>query len=193
MEDLSLHLLDIVENTTAAGATLVEIYVRQDSEKNRLSITVRDNGRGMDLDMLARVRDPFTTTRTTRRVGLGIPLLEQACHEAEGHLDIMSEPGSGTEVTAIFRVNHIDCKPLADIGLTLVTLIAGNPDIDFKYESNIDGDKITMDTREIKTELDGIDIADPEVLALIRNLFQKRRVNSSRHTAGGQINGEIED
>ena len=143
--------------------------------------------------MLAKVRDTFTKTRTTRHVGLGIPLLEQACHEAQGHLDILSEPGLGTEVTAVFRVNHIDCKPLADIGLTLVTLIAGNSDIDFRYESNIDGEKIIVDTREIKTELDGVDIADPEVLALIRNLFQKRRVNSSRHTAGGRINGEIED
>jgi len=193
MEDLSLHLLDIIENATAAGATLVEIGVFQDSNENELSIKVRDNGRGMERDMLAKVRDPFTTTRTTRRVGLGIPLLEQACHEAQGHLDILSEPGLGTEVTAVFRVNHIDCKPLADIGLTLVTLIAGNSDIDFRYESNIDGEKIIVDTREIKTELDGVDIADPEVLALIRNLFQKRRVNSSRHTAGGRINGEIED
>ena len=193
MEDLSLHLLDIVENATAAGATLVEIGVRQDSKKNELSITVRDNGRGMESDMLAKVRDPFTTTRTTRRVGLGIPLLEQACHEAQGRLDIMSEPGLGTEVTAVFQVDHIDCKPLADMGLTLVTLIAGNSDVDFRYESNIDGEKIIVDTREIKTELDGICIADPEVLALIRNLFKKRRASTNHHAAGGLINGKIED
>ncbi len=193
MEDLSLHLLDIVENATAAGATLVEIGVRQNSIKNELSITVRDNGRGMERDILAKVRDPFTTTRKTRRVGLGIPLLEQACHEAEGRLDIMSEPGLGTEVTAVFQVDHIDRKPLADIGATLVTLIVGNSDVDFRYESNIDGEKILLDTREIKAELDGIYIGDPEVLALIRNLFQKRRANPSRHTAGGRINGEIED
>jgi hypothetical protein len=171
MEDLSLHILDIVENGTAAGATRVEIAVRQDSDRDEFRITIQDNGRGMDREILARVCDPFTTTRTTRRVGMGMALLEQACRQAEGHLHVTSSPGQGTEVVATFRANHIDRKPLADIGSTLVTLITGHPDVDFRYESDIDGKETVVDTREIKAELEEVPITDPQVLALIRGQF----------------------
>lgn len=169
MEDLSLHILDVVENSTAAGATLVEIIVYRNSSEDILKITVKDNGRGMDEEMTRKITDPFVTTRTTRRVGMGIPLLAQSAREAEGSLVLKSKIGEGTEVTATFRYSHIDRKPLGDMGATMVTLILGNPDVDFRYESHIDGSVTEIDTREIKKELDGVNITEPAVLDLVRN------------------------
>jgi anti-sigma regulatory factor (Ser/Thr protein kinase) len=174
MEDLSLHILDIVENATNAGATLVEIYVKEETRRNLLEVVIRDNGRGMDPEVLKNVLDPFVTTRTTRRVGLGLPMLDQATKEANGSLTITSKPGQGTEVTAVFQANHIDRKPLGDMGSTMVSLIAGSPEVDFLYEADFDGERISLDTRTIKAEIDGVTtINDPAVLKLIRNLFKK--------------------
>ena len=173
MEDLSLHILDIVENSTSAGATLNEIYIIQDTISDILRITIKDNGRGMDSEMLRNVRDPFVTSRTTRRVGLGISMLDQSVREADGELILRSEPGRGTEVVATFKNSHIDRKPLGDMCFTIISLILGSPEIDFIYESDLDGHKISLNTREIKDELDGVSITSPEVIQLIRDLFEK--------------------
>jgi len=175
MEDLSLHILDIVENSTAAGATLVEIAILQDAGQDLLEVTIRDNGRGMDAQMVEKVRDPFVTTRTTRRVGLGISLLEQSTEEAEGSFDIQSEVGKGTTVVATFQLSHIDRKPMGDIGATMVSLIMGSPDIDFLYVDNLGGEETAIDTREIKEQLGGVSIAEPAVLELIKNTVNQRR------------------
>ena len=134
MEDLSLHIMDIVENSTAVGSTFIEIIINSDTKSNFLQIIIRDNGPGMDPEMLKNVRDPFVTTRTTRRVGLGISLLEQAAHEADGGLKLDSKLGEGTEISATFKLDHIDLKPLGNIGSTFVSIILGNPDIDFVYK-----------------------------------------------------------
>ena len=176
MEDLSLHILDIVENSLSAGATLVEIIICIDTKTDQLKISIRDNGKGMDKNMLNNVRDPFITTRTTRRVGLGISLLEQSAHEADGDIVISSELGKGTEIIATFKNSHIDRRPLGDIGSTIILLIHGNPDIDFIYETNYDGVEMKLDTREIKAELEGVSITTPAVLKLIRDLFQEMPV-----------------
>lgn len=176
MEDLSLHILDIAENSTSAGATLVEIFVREDTGKNIVEIVVRDNGKGMDEAAVEKVRDPFVTSRKTRRVGLGLPLLEQAAREAGGRLVITSEPDRKTEVIATFQANHIDRKPLGDMGATMISLIIGSPDIDFVYESDLDGENTRLDTREIKAVIGaGAAVNEPAVLQLIRNLFRKNR------------------
>ena len=172
MEDLSLHILDIVENSTAAGATRVEIEVREDEAADRLTLRIADNGRGMSPEMAAAVRDPFVTTRTTRRVGMGLALLDQAAREAQGALEIRSSPGRGTEVVATFRLSHIDRRPLGDMAETLVTLILGHPDVDFRYEAERGGEQTVVDTREIREQLEGVDIRDPAVLALIRKLLR---------------------
>jgi len=178
MQDLSLHILDIVENATEAGATLIEIYISEDKNKDLLQITIKDNGRGMDAAMVKGVKDPFMTTRTTRRVGMGLPLLEQAAKETGGNLLITSEPGKGTKVVATFQESHIDRKPVGDMGATLTTLIMGNPDLDFIYYSNLDGEEIGVDTRSIRDELNGsISINDPAVIRLIKDLFKNNREN----------------
>jgi hypothetical protein len=189
MEDLSLHILDIAENATAAGADLVEIIIAQDTQRDRFQIVIRDNGRGMDSEMLEKAGDPFFTTRTTRRVGLGLSLLKQATREAGGDFFITSTPGQGTEVRATFQATHIDRKPLGDMGSTLVSLILGNPDVDFVYASNLDGEETTLDTRMIKAELDDtIAITDPAVLNLIKNIC-KGDQGKGVATDGGKKNG----
>ena len=178
MQDLSLHILDIAENATRAGATLIEIEVSEDISKDLFQITIRDNGRGMDEEMLKEATDPFVTTRTTRRVGLGLPLLEQAAKETGGNLLITSKPGKGTQVVASFQESHIDRRPVGDMGATLATLIMGNPDLDFIYFSNLDGEEIEVDTRSIRGELNGsMSINDPAVIRLIKDLFKNSREN----------------
>jgi len=181
MEDLSLHILDVVENSTAAGATLVEVRIQEERRQDSLVITIKDNGRGMDEQMAARVADPFVTTRTTRRVGMGIPLLAQSAAEAGGSLEVRSAPGRGTEILARFQASHIDCKPLGDIATTMITLILGHPDVDFVFERDVDGDVTCFDTREIKEH---VPLSDPAVLALIRGLLE-----TPADTDGGTING----
>jgi len=176
MQDLSLHILDIAENGIRAGATLVEIAITEDIDRDLLRITIRDNGRGMNGEMLQKATDPFVTTRTTRRVGMGLPLLKQAAEETGGDLRIASELGKGTEVIATFKESHIDRRPLGDMAATLTTLIMGNPNLDVVYTSNLRPEPIEVDTRSIRQELDGtIEINDPAVIRLIQGLFIKRQ------------------
>jgi anti-sigma regulatory factor (Ser/Thr protein kinase) len=172
MEDLSLHVLDIAENATSAGASLVQIHLEEDPSKDSLRISVRDNGRGMKREMLEKACDPLVTTRTTRRVGLGLSLLEMAAQQADGELRISSEPGVGTDVEATFRLSHIDRKAYGDFASTMITLIVGSGDVDFVFESNADGREVALDTRQIKESLGESYITSPEVLRLIRGLFE---------------------
>ena len=133
MLELSLNVLDIAQNSIAAGATRVLLSVQEDTANDRLTLTVADNGCGMTLQQLARVRDPFFTTRTTRKVGMGIPLFRMAAETAGGTFDIQSEKGNGTTVTAVFGLRHIDRMPLGDMAGTVATLIRLNPQVDFVY------------------------------------------------------------
>jgi len=178
MEDLSLHILDIVENSTKAGASLVEINIKGNTDKDLLQIIIKDNGQGMDPEMVKRVTDPFVTSRTTRRVGMGLPMLEQAAQEAGGNLKVTSEKGIGTEVRVTFQASHIDRKPFGDMGSTMISLILGNPDVDFIYESDFDGEKTFVDTRAIRAELGGVtSTSDPAVLKLLGDVFEESLKN----------------
>ena len=168
MEDLSPHVLDIVENSTAAGATLVEITVRLESVRDRLRIVVRDNGRGMDEETVSKVTDPFVTSRTTRRVGLGLALFAQAAREAGGGFAVESKKGEGTTVTAEFQMSHIDCRPMGDMPATIISLIIGSPEVDLICEFDMDGVETIVDTAELKRELEGVCITSPPVLQMIR-------------------------
>jgi len=167
--EISLHILDIVENSTRAGATTVSIYIVEDTVRNVLSLEIRDNGSGMTEDVLNKVIDPFFTTKTVRSVGLGLPMLAQAAERAEGRFAIESKGGEGTRVTAEFKLSHIDRQPLGDISGTLVTLIAGNVDVDLIYRHKHDGQEYILDTREIKQEIEDIPINHVTVLNFIRN------------------------
>ncbi|MDZ7261724.1 MAG: ATP-binding protein [candidate division KSB1 bacterium] len=168
MEDLSLHILDIVENSITAEARLIEINIVEDLEKDLITIELTDDGKGMDQQMLQKVLDPFVTTRTTRRVGLGLPLFAEAARMSNGQFDIQSKVGQGTKVKATFQASHIDCKPMGDIVGTIVTLIAGNPQVDFVYRHRKNDLDFSFDTREIKKALEDVPINTPRVLNWIR-------------------------
>ncbi len=173
MEDLSLHILDIVENSIEAGADRVDILLEEDTTRDRLLLEIKDNGKGMDEGTAKKVTDPFFTTKTVRRIGLGLPFLKQAAHECEGCLTVTSEKGKGTTISAVFRRSHIDRKPIGDMGATIMVLIAGNPDVDFIFRYRRDDYTYGLDTREIRDELDGIPINSPEVLDVLRKDIEK--------------------
>lgn len=169
MQDLSLHILDIAENSIDAGAKRIKIMIDEDARKNLLTIQIKDNGKGMDKKTLKKVLDPFYTTKTVRRVGLGLSLFAQTIRESDGKIEIKSNPGRGTVVQAKMSYNHIDRKPLGNMCETIISLIGtkGNK-IDFVYEHRKDGLCFVINTVEIKKLLDGISIDNPEVLGFLR-------------------------
>jgi len=178
MQDLSLHILDVVENAIAAGATKVEITVEEDIRQNRLVVKIKDNGKGMDKKTLDKVLDPFYTTKKTRRIGLGLSMFAQAAKEAEGILNVKSKRGKGTTITAQFVYDHIDRKPLGDIAETLIALIAGNGlTVDFIYKHKKNSKRFVLDTRDIKKELDGVPINNFEVLEFLGKNIKKELEN----------------
>lgn len=163
MRELSLNVLDIAQNSIAAGAALTEIIVEEDPGADRLTITIRDNGRGMTPEQVRKVSDPFYTTRTTRKVGMGIPLFRMAAEMAGGGLSIDSTPGVGTTVTATFVRSHIDRMPLGDMTGTVTALIRMNPDRDFRYVRRYSTREFAVDTRELRGILGDVPLDTPEV------------------------------
>lgn len=173
MEDLSLHILDIAENALTAGAGAIDIVVEEDSVKDLLRLRISDDGRGMSPENLARVQDPFFTTRTTRRVGLGLPLLEAAARRAGGRLSIASDSGSGTRVEATFQLSHIDLQPLGDIGQTLAALVLGRPEVEIRYTHDVDGRNFVFDTRDVRARLNGTPIHSPRVIRILQDSIRE--------------------
>ena len=149
MEDLSLHILDVAENSISGSAKRIEIRIHEDPDNDVLTIEIKDDGKGMDEQMRQKVFDPFFTTRTTRRVGLGLPMLAQAARETEGKIELDSSPGRGTTVRATFGYSHPDRKPMGDILETIRTLVVSHPEIDFLFEHKKNGSVYRFDTREI--------------------------------------------
>lgn len=173
MEDLSLHILDIVENSIEAEASRIQIEIVEDIEKNLLLIKIKDNGRGMDEEMIKMAYDPFFTTRTTRRIGLGIPLFAQAARESGGDISIASKGAEGTTITANFQYNHIDRKPLGDIAETIAVLIGSHPDIDFLFEHRRGDCTYSLDTAELRKGLGNIPISASGVIKFIKDDISK--------------------
>ena len=167
-----MHILDIAENSLRAGASLIRIDITADIPADKLTVMIEDNGCGMSKEMLERVRSPFTTTRTTRKVGLGIPLLSAGCECTGGYLDIESAPGEGTKVTAVYGFGHIDRPPLGSIADTIAALVLANPEIDFVFTAKKD-DAFEFDTRAIKATLDGVAITEPAVMSFIQEYLEE--------------------
>ena len=147
MDDISLHILDIVENSVTARARTVAIRITEDVRAKLLVVEIEDDGRGMDEATVKKALDPFFTTRVTRRVGLGLPMFAQSAREAGGRLEISSNVGRGTRTKATFRTDHPDCRPLGDMRSTLETLIVGHPEVDFVYEQVHGQEVMRLDTR----------------------------------------------
>jgi hypothetical protein len=164
--------MDVAENGLSAGANLVQISIAERKEKGILEIRIEDNGRGMPEDWIDQACDPFFTTRTTRRVGLGLPLFSEAARRSGGQFHIRSAEGKGTEVFASFQEDHIDRAPLGDMIKTMRSLIVGNPMADFVYTHHVDGKSFELDTRKIKAELDRVPIHHPEVIKYLSRVMK---------------------
>jgi hypothetical protein len=179
MREIALHLLDIAENSVAAKAQNIRMDVREDLRSDRLWACVHDDGRGMDAETVKRVLDPFYTTRTTRKVGLGLPLLKSAAEMAEGGLSLSSEPGKGTRVEVSFRHSHLDRMPLGDLASTFLTLLVAYPEIHWEFIYQVipsngeEPEEFAFDDTELKTELSGVSLTEPDVLAFVRGMFEE--------------------
>jgi signal transduction histidine kinase len=173
MIDLAAHILDIAENSVRAGARLIEINIDEDTANDSLSIEIIDDGQGMKEEDIKKVLDPFYTTKTVRRVGLGLPLLADATQRSGGHLNLESKEGNGTTIKATFGLSHVDRQPMGDIISTLIILIAGNSDVDFLFKHRNNDRQFEMDTRTIRNEIDDIPINHPEILKYIRGILEE--------------------
>ncbi len=177
MKELSLNILDIVENSVKAGASLTEILLTE--QAGVLTLTVKDDGCGMTEETVKRVTDPFYTTRTTRAVGLGLPLLKLEAQQTGGDVTVTSRDkdrypaAHGTEVIAVFHTDHIDCPPLGDIPATVMTLVQGHPDTDFLFSHTKNGKEVRLDTRELREILEGVPLDSFEVLQWIQGYLNE--------------------
>ena len=176
MKDLSLNLLDIAENSVKAGATLTRLLLTQEGDV--LTFQVADDGCGMTEEILRGVVDPFYTTRTTRKVGMGLPLLRMAAEQTGGEMNVESRhiethpDDHGTVVTAVFHTDHIDCPPVGDMVATVTTLIQGHPDTDFYFRHARGETVVELDTRQLREILGEVSLAEFEVLQWITGFLQ---------------------
>ncbi len=177
MRELSLNVLDIAQNSISADASLIEIEVLEDTKKKELLIGIYDNGRGMTPEQVQNVQDPFFTTRTTRKVGMGIPLFKLAAEQTGGSLEITSEVGVGTRVRTVFKTDSIDFTPLGDMDSTIIMLITMNTDRDFIYRFGIDENEFTLSTEELKGILGDVPLSEPSVTQWIREYLSEQTQN----------------
>ena len=177
MRELSLNVLDIAQNSVSAAASLIEIAVCENRRTHELLLGIYDNGKGMTAEQLAAVRDPFFTTRTTRKVGMGVPLFKMAAEMTGGSLSIESEVGVGTRVEALFHTDHVDFTPLGDMADTVVMLITMNLHIDFVYRVTVDDEMFKLDTRELKGILGDVPLNDPGIARWIKDYINENTAN----------------
>ena len=174
MRELSLNILDIAQNSISAGASLIEIEVAEDTAKNELLIGIYDNGCGMTPEQVQSVLDPFYTTRTTRKVGMGIPLFKLAAEQTGGSLKIESEKGTGTRVHALFKTDSIDFTPLGDVASTVVVLVTMNTDRNFIYTRSLDGQSFALSTVELRDILGEVPLSEPEVAQWMKDYINEQ-------------------
>ena len=167
MKELSLNILDITYNSIKANASKIEITISERLSENTVRIEIKDNGCGMSKEFLEKVTDPFVTTRTTRKVGLGIPLFKQSAEDADGSFSISSEVGKGTVIQASFRLDHLDRAPIGDMGSTITSLIQANDQIHFIYRHETDMGTFMLDTDEFHVQLGEVPLSEPAVLSWI--------------------------
>lgn len=174
MKELSLNILDIAQNSVKAGAKNISIRIAEDKADDTLTISITDDGCGMDEETLRKVTDPFYTTRTTRKVGLGIPFFNLEAKQTGGDFKITSQVGKGTKVTASFKPSSVDMTPLGDIISTILTLIQGSPDIDFLFRHTAARLDVELDTKQLREVLgDDVALSSPEVLEWIKNYLNE--------------------
>lgn len=173
MKDLSMHILDIAQNSITAGAETIEVEITENRVTDQYRIVITDNGKGMTAAYAAKVTDPYITSRTTRKVGLGLPLLKQNAERTGGSLEVKSETDKGTRITALFSLKNIDRPPLGDIGGTMVLLAAANLNIRFIYRHITEKDTFTFDTREVNATLEGMPISEAGVIRFLKEMIRE--------------------
>ena len=174
MNELALYILDLTQNSVSAGASKIEIRITIDHDSDRLTIEIIDDGCGMSKEFVAKVTSHFTTTRKTRKVGLGLPLLKMTAQATGGSFAIESEIGKGTTVSVSFGLSHIDRPPMGDVPGSLFTLVLMNPGVDFLFVYDVDGKNFTFDTRVIRETVAPIPLDNPEISAWIKEcLYQE--------------------
>ena len=178
MTEISLNVLDVAENSTKAGASLVTISVTADTRQDLLKILIEDNGCGMTPEQVSQVTDPFFTSRTTRKVGLGVPFFKYAAESTGGSFSIDSQTGRGTTVTALFVLSHIDRMPLGDINSTIHTLIVYHPETDFVYTYGYNDKAFTLDTRQFREILGDVPFDEPEISAYIMEYLTENKLET---------------
>lgn len=193
MKELSLHLLDVAKNSVSAGAKHVSITLDEGGD-GWLTLAIADDGRGMDPEFLARVTDPFTTTRTTRKVGLGLPLLRLTAEQTGGSLSIDSTLGAGTTLTARFQRRHLDCPPLGDLPGAVALLIQGNPEIELTYRHTTPKGEAALSTAELRDILgEDISLAEPEVFAWIQDYLTEQENEAAVDASPAAVSeGEVQ-
>ncbi len=173
MREISLHILDIVQNSVVAGATRVDIEIKEDFLSDSLSVVIKDDGCGMSAEFLKKVTDPFTTSRTTRKVGLGIPLFKLAAESTGGSFEITSEVGKGTTIMADFVHSCIDRQPLGDIAGTLLGLITAYENVNFIYTHIVNEKEFNLDTAELRAILGDVPFNVPEIYMWLSEYLQE--------------------
>jgi hypothetical protein len=192
MRELSLHLLDIAENGVSAGAQNITITIVEDLRTDWLKLAVEDDGRGMNAAMVEQVTNPFITTRTTRKVGLGIPLLKLAAEMCDGGLTVESTPGVGTTVNVDFQRSHIDRMPLGDVVGTMLSLLVGWPQVHWVLRYRVDDEEYVFDDAPIKEELGDLPLSDPDVLKFLRGALREGIADVTRRTRGDYVKAAAE-
>jgi anti-sigma regulatory factor (Ser/Thr protein kinase) len=194
MRELSLHILDLLQNALEAGATRVEVDIQEDVVADRLTIRVRDNGRGMDAGTMSQAVDPFFTTRTTRHVGLGLPLLAAAARRCDGDLRLESAPERGTVVTATFRHSHLDRAPLGDMAGTLLAFLLGRDGTAAQlcYQHRVNDRSFALDTAVIQAELGDVPLSYPPARAWLHDYIAEGEAELASGKGGNDAKAQID-
>ena len=180
LPEISLNILDISENSVSAKATEIKIIICVNLQQHRLTVQITDNGKGMDAEEVKRVTGPFYTTRTTRKVGLGIPFFKQEAECTGGTFSISSVPGNGTRIEAVFCTDSIDCMPLGNLNETVYSLIIMHPDIDFYYQYQVNEAEFHLDTKEMREMLGSVPLNTPEVSTFLRAYLEENESDINR-------------
>jgi len=172
LRELALHLLDIAENSISAKARNITIEVAEEIDTDLLKLSVQDDGCGMDAETAAAVIDPFVTSRTTRKVGLGIPLLKEAAEACNGALQLESTPGKGTKISVQFQHSNIDRMPFGDLTTTWMHLLVANPGVHWIFKYRFNENEFVFDDEPVKKELEGVPLSEPSILNCLREMLQ---------------------
>jgi anti-sigma regulatory factor (Ser/Thr protein kinase) len=186
VRELSLHILDLLENAVEAGASRIDLSIREDLQADWMVIEIIDDGCGMRKELIEKVLDPFYTTRKTRHVGLGLPLFLEAARRCEGDLVIQSKPGKGTRVEATFRRSHIDRAPLGDMPAALLAILLSERPVDLDYCHQVGLREFRFDSSEIRKELEDVPLNHPKVRDWIFQLLQEGEASLFQEKQGGQ-------